>query len=395
MSIIVQEKVAQAVQILKEKDVDLWLTFVSETSLGGDPVLPIIYGLDLTWLSALIITRTAERIVILGELEAEAARSTGAYTEIIPYRQSMRADFIKVLERLNPRSIAINYSIDDPTADGLTHGMYLTLLETLKGTPFTSRLVSAEGIISALRGRKTPAEIDRIRGAIETTGRIYQNTFDFMQIGMTELQIGEFMHAQLKQFGVEPAWQIESCPAVNAGLDSPVGHSGPSSIKLAPGQIVHFDFGVKQDGFCSDIQRVVYLLAPGETQPPEPVQHAFKIVTEAVQKAAKAMKPGVTGNMIDAVARCIITSAGYPEYVYATGHRLGRAAHDGAGVLGPEWERYGKTVRYPLEAGHVYTLEPSIAVPGYGYLGLEEDVLVTEKGAIFLGEPQAEIILRS
>jgi Xaa-Pro aminopeptidase len=358
-------------------------------------VLPIIYGLDLTWLSALMITRQDERIVILGELEAEAARSTGAYTEIIPYRQSMRAEFLQVLERLNPRSIAINYSTNDSTADGLTHGMYLILLDTLKGTPFADRLVPAEGIISSLRGRKTPAEIDRIRSAIETTSRIYQNTFDFMQIGMTDLQIGEFMHAQLKQFGVEPAWQLVSCPAVNAGPDSPVGHSGPTSIKLVPGQIVHFDFGVKQDGFCSDIQRVVYLLAPGETQPPEPVLQAFKIVSEAVQKAAEAMKPGVAGNTVDAIARGIITGAGYPEYVYATGHRLGRAAHDGAGVLGPEWERYGETARYPLEAGHVFTLEPGVAIPGYGYLGLEEDVLVTEKGAIFLGEPQAEIILRS
>jgi Xaa-Pro aminopeptidase len=140
---------------------------------------------------------------------------------------------------------------------------------------------------------------------------------------------------------------------------------------------------------------VVYLLAPGETQPPEPVQHAFKIVTEAVQKAAEAMKPGVTGKMVDAVARGVITGAGYPEYVYATDHRLGRAAHDGAGVLGPEWERYGETPRYLLEAGQVYTLEPGVAVPGYGYLGLEEDVLVTEKGAVFLSEPQAEIILRN
>ena len=140
---------------------------------------------------------------------------------------------------------------------------------------------------------------------------------------------------------------------------------------------------------------MVYLLAPGETRPPEPVQQAFKIVSEAVQRASEAMKPGVAGNLVDAVARGIITRAGYPEYVYATGHRLGRAAHDGGGVLGPEWERYGVTARYLLEAGHVFTLEPGVAVPGYGYLGLEEDVLVTEKGAIFLSEPQTEIILRS
>ena len=48
----------------------------------------------------------------------------------------------------------------------------------------------------------------------------------------------------------------------------------------------------------------------------------------------------------------------------------------------------------PVEVGHVYTLEPGLMVPGYGYIGLEEDVLITEDGAQFLHPPQTQLILR-
>lgn len=394
MTTLIQEKVKQAVSILEEKQIDLWMTFVRETSAVLDPILPLIYGATLTWHSALIITRSGETIAILGNLEAETARRSGAYAEVVGYDKSIQAELVRVVSRINPQQIALNTSLNDPTADGLTHGMYQQLKTYLAGTPFIERLVSAESIISALRGRKTPTEVARIRRAVDTTEEIYRQTFEYLQPGMTEKQVAGFMHARIQEKGLVEAWDYENCPAVNTGPDSPVGHSGPTDIVLERGQLVHFDFGVKQDEYCSDIQRMLYLLKPGESEAPAAVQRAFQTVSGAIRSALKAMRPGLMGAEIDQIARSAVMKAGYPEYMYGTGHGLGRAAHDGGGMLGPHWEKYGNQPDQLLEAGQVYTLEPGVAVPGYGYIGLEEDVLVTESGAELLSAGQSELLLK-
>ncbi|MBN1657878.1 MAG: aminopeptidase P family protein [Anaerolineae bacterium] len=392
---LVGEKVKQAAGILSEVGIDLWLTFVRETSAGGDPVLPLIYGdADLTWQSALILTPAEEPVAIVGRFEVEAARATGAYPVVVSYDESIRPELLRAIERIDPARIAVNYSENDVLADGLGHGLYKVLVGYLEGTPYAGRLEPAEGIISRLRGRKTRGEVARIAGAIETTRQIYDDMFNRIRPGMTEIEIGDWMLAQVSQRGLEPAWHEGHCPTVNAGPASPVGHVGRTEQKVARGELVHFDFGVKQKGYCSDVQRVVYMLAAGERGAPEPVQRAFDTVVGAIQAAAKVLKPGVSGWQVDEAARKVVIEAGYPEYKHATGHQLGRLAHDGGALLGPRWPRYGNTPHLPVEVGQVYTLELGVDVAGYGYVGLEEDVLVTEGGADFLTEPQTEPILR-
>ncbi len=121
---LIQEKVNQAIGILQETGIDLWLTFVRETSAGGDPVLPFIYGHDATWQSAFILTRQGERIAIMGHFDAENARRTGAYNQVFTYHEAFSKPLLEVLKQLNPQQIALNYSVNDPHADGLSHGMY-------------------------------------------------------------------------------------------------------------------------------------------------------------------------------------------------------------------------------------------------------------------------------
>jgi Xaa-Pro aminopeptidase len=205
---------------------------------------------------------------------------------------------------------------------------------------------------------------------------------------MTEIEVGELMLAQVAARGLKTAWHAGHCPTVNAGADSPVGHVERTEQQVTVGQLVHFDFGVQQDGYCSDVQRVVYMAAAGEMAAPAPVQQAFDTVVGAIQAAAAVLRPGVPGWQVDEAAREVVLDAGYPEYKHATGHQLGRLAHDGGALLGPRWPRYGDTPELPVEPGHVYTLELGVDVPGYGYVGLEEDVLVAESGVEWLTQPQ-------
>lgn len=394
MTTLVQQKVNQAVEILEEKNIDLWMTFVRETSVNSDPVLPIIYGdASLTWQSALLIGKKGEKIAIVGRFEADTAEKTGAYDQVILYDESFRDTFLQTIKQLDPEKIAINTSQQNVLADGLSHGMYQYLREILKGTEYLDRLISAEEIIGALNGRKTREEITRIRAAVTETEEIYRKTYQFMQPGMREIDIADFMHAQIEERNLEVAWTYNSCPAVNSGPESPVGHAEPTDIRLERGHLVHFDFGVKKAGYCSDIQRMVYLLRDGETDVPTEIRRGFETVRKAIEAAKKTMRPGISGLEVDQAARNVITDSGYAEYKYATGHQLGRRAHDGGGILGPKWERYGNLPDLPIEPGQVYTIEPGLAVPGYGYIGLEEDVLVTEEGAEYLGEPQTELII--
>ena len=394
MSSIVAEKLEQTTGILNELGADTWLTFVRETGDFCDPVLPLILGQNLTWQSALIVTRSGERIAIVGNFEEDAVKSLGIWTEVIPYVKSIREVLVETLDRIRPAKIAVNYSADDVKADGLTHGMYLLLRRHLEGTPHQERLVSAGDIINALRGRKTRGELDLIRTAIEQAEAIFDEAGRVASIGKTEEAVANLMQEQTRERGLDLAWDPHGCPIVNTGPESMVGHGLPSQLTIEPGHLFHIDFGVRYEGFCSDLQRMWYVPREGESEPPESVQHAFDTVVKAIQKSAAAIRPGVAGWEIDAIAREAVTAAGYPEFQHGLGHSVGRSAHDGGTGLLPRWEKYGQTPYGKLEVGNVFTVEPSIQdVDGHGCLGLEEMVVVTDRGCEFLSSPQTTLRL--
>ena len=243
-----------------------------------------------------------------------------------------------------------------------------------------------------MRARKSPSELKRIRTAVQTTERIWEATERYLKIGISERQVSDFMHGQLEERRLGSSWDWRYCPTVTAGPDSPKGHVAPSAVVIEPGHVVSIDFGVNEDEYSSDMQRTFYVLKPGETDVPDEVTRHFAIVDRCIQDAAAFIKPGVAGWEVDNVAREIFAAEGLAEWQYALGHQMGRACHDGGTVLGPRWERYGGQPYGIVEQDEVYTLEIGCAVPGYGFVSLEEDIVVTADGCEFLAPPQREVI---
>jgi Xaa-Pro aminopeptidase len=391
---MVSEKLAQVPAILKELDIDAWLLFARETSTLHDPCFELVVGPNVTWQSAFVITKGGDRIAIVGSLDKANHSVHGHYPEIIGYVGGITEDLQKVLKRVDPKRIAINYSVDDTVADGLTHGMYLTLVKSLSGTPYVDRLESSERVVAALRGRKSETERARIRAACMDTVAIFERLTGRLRAGLTEQQVAALIREEMDRIpGLGPAWDAEQCPAVFTGPESAGAHTGPTNRLIEPGHIMNVDFGVKKNDYCSDLQRTWYFLRPGEKIAPDAVQRGFKTIVESIRAAARALKPGVKGGDIDQVARKHITDQGYPEYPHALGHQIGRTAHDGAGLLCPRWERYGKLPELLVEAGQVYTLEPRLPVEGHGIATCEEIVAVTDEGCEWLSPPQDRLYL--
>ncbi len=390
---LIREKLAQATQILAEFDVDLWLTFVRETSMSPDPALALIAGVDVTWQSAFLVGRNGRHTAIVGFYDSENVHTLNAYDEVIGYHEGVKRPLLDAIAQYKPNKIAINYSQNDVAADGLSHGLFLALQQYLADPPYADRIISAEKIIAALRGRKSPTEVERVREAAAVTESLFNEVEQFAKPGMTQRQIAEFVRGRIDAMELGYAWPRPFNPIVTCGPDSAVGHAAPGDAVLEKGHTLHMDLGVKLNDYCSDIQRMWYVLDDGETKAPPDVQRAFDVVYGAIKAGEAALKPGVPGWQVDKAARDFIVANGYPEYMHAFGHLLGRAAHDGATVLGPQWERYAGICEMPVEVGNIFTLELHVVIPNRGIMSLEEDVLVTDGGVEYLSDPQTELRL--
>jgi Xaa-Pro aminopeptidase len=248
--------------------------------------------------------------------------------------------------------------------------MTCDILDSLQGhLPMKSTLVPVNGWIEGLRMVKSPGEIALIRRSVETNSRAFEAAVTRVRVGMKEQDLAAELEYRMRRLGAEkPSFET----IVAGGTRSALPHAQPTSARLANGQLVVVDMGALQDGYCSDMTRMLFLGTP-----PAKVKRAYKAVLEAQLAGVDAVRPGVATARVDAAARNVLREYGLADaFVHSTGHGLGLEIH--------EPPRIGKKDKTRLAPGMAITIEPGVYIEGFGGIRIEDTVVVTETGCEIL-----------
>lgn len=225
---------------------------------------------------------------------------------------------------------------------------------------------------------KDDAELAILRNGAEILDGAFNYICSLIRPGMTEKEVAlELELYLLKQGSEEKSFSF----IVASGKRGAMPHGVASQKKLINGELITIDFGAVFDGYATDMTRTIALGSVGLHE-----SKIYDIVKEAQQQGALAVKPGLRGKEVDAVARAVIDQAGYGEYFgHGLGHGVGLETHEEP-VLNPR----SSTV---LKSGMVVTVEPGIYIPEWGGVRIEDMVLVTKEGMELLTGSSRELII--
>jgi len=236
-------------------------------------------------------------------------------------------------------------------------------------------LQPTEGLIEDQRMVKDEAEIAVMRRAIAMTDAVMAAVAPQLRPEHTERQAVWLFEQALREAGAEgPSFPI----IVAAGPNAALPHHRPGDDLLGEGQTVIIDMGAHLDGYNADLTRTVVI-----GQPDERFWTVYDTVFEAEQRAIAGVRPGVRAHEVDAIARDLITVAGYgTHFGHGTGHGIGMNVHEAPFL---RWTTPGGT-SIPLETGMISSVEPGIYIEGWGGVRIEDLVLVTEDGCEVLSQ---------
>lgn len=247
-------------------------------------------------------------------------------------------------------------------ADDMTVGTLERFKKALKENDVDPEWKATSGIGVDLRAYKDSGELELLQRAIDIGDQAFEETADLLEVGMTEKEAAWIFEKAVREHGAESI-SFETIVAIGPNAARP--HHATSDSKLTEGQTIVFDCGSRYQGYCSDLTRTVVL---GDAD--DEIKRVYDIVLTAQLAAIDMVKPGMTGEECDAIARKIITEAGHQnDFGHSLGHGLGLEVHENPGV--------GPNAKGKLGNGMPFTIEPGIYIPGWGGVRIE-DVVVLE-----------------
>jgi Xaa-Pro aminopeptidase len=300
-----------------------------------------------------------EPVIIIPVLEAMKARRAGISAgHILDWsdEEGFAAAFRNAAEALNLTSWKLGVET-----------LYMRVLESqqlLHVAPGLN-LVSADTLISSIRGMKDGDEIAAMEKAVAVAETGMAGLIPRIKVGMTEKELAAMLTQALLDSGADA---VSFAPIVASGPNSAVPHAVATDRIIQEGDLLLFDWGALVDGYASDITRTFAVGAVDQEL--QDIYNAVKLANEA---GKAVIRPGLQAQEVDRAARQVIKDAGFGEYfIHRTGHGLGLEVHEDPSLV------EGNAAL--LQEGNTFTVEPGIYLDGRGGVRIEDDVLVTSSG---------------
>ncbi|MDR1385263.1 MAG: Xaa-Pro peptidase family protein [Planctomycetaceae bacterium] len=281
---------------------------------------------------------------------------SGLTAYIRPIEESMPKAAFKLLKSVTPKRLGVE-----------ENSMTLALRDNFAAVLDDWDLIGLKSPVERLRMVKDKSEIDLVRKAGTIAARAFECVKAGLRAEQTEIELKNQLEYAMKQFGAE---NVSFSSIIAVGEWASLCHAVPGDRRVHQGELLLIDWGATYKGYMSDNTRTL-VTTP---KPSSKLRKLYEIVLQAHRESAAAIAPGKRCRDIDAVARSIITDAGYGKFFgHGLGHALGLEIHEN-----PRFNTVTETI---LEPGMILTIEPGIYLPGWGGIRIEDDYLVTKTGA--------------
>ena len=336
-------------------------------SVGHDlPYLTGYTAMPLERLTMLVVPRDAGATMVIPALEAPRVRQVPGVFDLLPWGETQDPTAIVAGLAAGSGRVAVG--------DQMWARFLVELLPQLPGAEYTR----AVDVVGPLRMSKDQAEIDALAAAGAAVDRIAGELqrSEIPLVGRTEAEVSAHLGRRILEEGHDKV----NFAIVAAGENAASPHHHAGSRVIREHEIVLCDFGGTMNGYCSDTTRCVFT---GE--PIAEVAEAYAVLHEAQRVGVEAGTVGTPCEEIDRATRRVIDDAGYGDFfIHRTGHGIGMEEHEDPYIV------EGNTL--PLEAGHAYSVEPGIYVPGKWGMRLEDIVVATADGPVALNNSDHSLV---